>query len=234
MKDQDLERLLRETFADKEKLLDSVPSATRRRRSAAPVLLAAAAVLVVLGGILYGVNRGPDADPAPPVAAAPAGDDAEVWSAAITAVVQQFQPKYKLDTVHLSDRPAVVVEAQGAGRAWAFSAAQKDRIAEVVSTSAHVDVTWIDPATLASRANCVRTRADVSVGRVVDKGARKEVQTRITYNCGHEYWLTYLVEQQATRWIVIGTVGTPGGVLPLPASGCPLKKVPPTNPQGGC
>ena len=47
--DEELERLLRETFADKEDQVDSLPQTTKRRRPAAPVLLAAAAVLVVLG-----------------------------------------------------------------------------------------------------------------------------------------------------------------------------------------
>jgi hypothetical protein len=90
MTDDDLERLLRETFADKEKLVaeknklaadkqelvadedelvEALPEATKRRRPVAPILLAAASVFVVLGGILYGVSRG-SADPAPPVASA--------------------------------------------------------------------------------------------------------------------------------------------------------------------
>ena len=68
--DEELERLLRETFADKEDLLDSLPQATKRRRPVAPLLLAAAAVLAVLGSILYGVSRGGDLDPVPPVATA--------------------------------------------------------------------------------------------------------------------------------------------------------------------
>ncbi|TDD13717.1 hypothetical protein E1218_34150 [Kribbella turkmenica] len=230
MKDLDLERLLRETFADKEKLVGKLPPATESRRPVAPVLLAAAAVLVVLGGILYGVNRGPEVEPAP-AAVAPAGDDAEIWATAIAALTAKFRAQYKLDAVLVLGGTADPVTTEAATRSRAFSAAQKNRIAEVVSTRANVHVTWIEPS-YATQQSCLRTRAEVSVGDVVDKGEHTEVHTRIAYNCGRQYWLTYLIERQGTTWRVIGTVGTPGGALP--ASGCPLKRVPITKQQGGC
>ena len=101
--DDDIEQLLRETFADKENLVDELPSATKRR-SPGPVLLAAAAVLVVLAGVLYAVNRAGDPD-----AVSPAGqvsptvrfesDDAMIWAKAIQSMLRQVTPGQGWKTV---------------------------------------------------------------------------------------------------------------------------------------
>jgi hypothetical protein len=227
--DEELERLLRETFADKEELLDSLPQATKPRRPAAPVLLAAAAVLVVLGSILYGVNRGGGADPAPPVATAPAGDNAEIWSAAITAVTLKFQPEYNLQSVDLSGQTYVAMtSAERTSLPPVFTLPEKDRIADQVARAANVRVNWVDgnPQTQ----QCIRSRAEVSVGKVVDKDDHKEVRTRIAYNCGYGYMLTYRIEKPGDRWTVTGTVGIPEGVMP---AGCPARATPTTQ-RDGC
>ncbi|MDX6283081.1 MAG: hypothetical protein QOH03_4152, partial [Kribbellaceae bacterium] len=52
--DEEVGQLLRETFTEKEELLDHLPEATTIpvRRRKAPVLLAAAAVIVILAGVL--------------------------------------------------------------------------------------------------------------------------------------------------------------------------------------
>jgi hypothetical protein len=227
--DEELERLLRETFADKEELLDSLPEATTRRRPVAPVLVAAAAVLVVLGSILYGVNRNGGADPAPPVATAPAGDNAEIWAAAITAVTQKFQPEYNLQSVDLSGQTYVVMtSAERASQAPVFSVAEKDRIADQVATAANVRVNWVDGNLQTQQ--CIRSRAAVSVGKVVDKDDHKEVRTSIAYNCGYGYMLTYRIEKPGGRWIVTGTVGIPEGIMP---AGCPTRATP-TIQRDGC
>jgi hypothetical protein len=229
--DEELERVLRETFADKEELLDTLPQATtKRRRPVAPVLLAAAAVLVVLGSILYGVNRGGDVNPAPPVAAAPAGDNAEIWAAAITAVTQKFQPEYDLRSVDLSGQTFVVMTAsERTSRPPVFTVPEKDRIADQVARAANVQVSWVDGSL--QNQHCIRSRAEVSVGKVVDKDDHKEVRTRIAYNCGYGYMLTYRIEKSGGRWTVTGTVGVPEGVIP---AGCPLTQSSPANRQHGC
>jgi len=229
--DEELERLLRETFADKEKLADSLPKATKSRRPVAPVLLAAAAVLVVLGGILYGVNRGGDADPAPPVAVAPAGDDAEIWGAAITAITHRLQPKYDLRSLLVRDQTAELIGTQRAGNVRAFSAAQKERIADRVSTATHIEVKWVDAQPHATTETCFRELANVSVGEVFDKGDHKEVRTSIAYNCGYSYVLTYRVEKQNGVWTVTGTVGPGEGSIP---AGCPMSGESPASPRDGC
>ncbi|MEI8407937.1 MULTISPECIES: hypothetical protein [unclassified Kribbella] len=231
MTDQDLEQLLRETFADKEDLVDSLPQATKRRRPVGPVLLAAAAVLVVLGGILYGVNRDGGADPAPPpVAVAPAGDDAEIWGAAIATITERFQSKYDLRTVALSDGFRAARFQENTGTVRAFSVAEKDRIADLVAKAAGVQVTWSEAGP--ETAQCIRTLARVGVGDVVDKGDHKEVRTSIAYNCGYAYLLTYRVEKRGDTWTVTGTVGVAEGVMP--ASGCSLSGQTPASPRQGC
>ncbi|MFI5710791.1 hypothetical protein [Kribbella sp. NPDC051620] len=77
--DEEVGQLLRETFTEKEELLDHLPEATIRPvRRKAPVLLAAAAVLVVLAGVLSvagldgGPPPGPTAGKTPSSAGAPA------------------------------------------------------------------------------------------------------------------------------------------------------------------
>jgi hypothetical protein len=238
--DEELEQLLRETFADKEELVDTLPQATKHRRPVAPVLLAAAAVLVVLGSILYGVNRGRDVDPAPPVATTQSGDDAEIWASAITAITQRFQPEYKLDVVSVTDATSVAVRSTGspesspqsAGTAHPFSVAEKDQIAAQVGKATRLQFKWADAEPHAEIAKCFPTLARVSVGNVVDKGDHKEVPTRISYNCGFEYLLTYRVEKQGDAWAVTGTVGPSEGVIPVWR--CVFSGKTPATPRPGC
>lgn len=73
--DDEVGQLLRETFADKEKLVDQLPEATTAPvRRKAPALLAAAAVLVVLAGAvsIAGKDHQETARPAPTTQPAPA------------------------------------------------------------------------------------------------------------------------------------------------------------------
>lgn len=238
MTDEELEQLLRETFADKEKLVDTLPEATKPHRPpVAPVLLAAAAVLVVLGGILYGVNRIRDVDPAPPVATA--GQDAQIWGATITAITQRFQPQYKLDTLLVPGHTSTITTASrlqsGDERADAvrtFSAAEKDQIEDQVVTATHVQFRWTEPEPRDTIMKCFPTIARVSVGNVVDKGDHQEVPAWIAYNCGAEYWLTYRVEKRGDTWTTVGTVGPGHGMIP--AGGCALSGKTPASPKPGC
>ncbi|MFG1818630.1 hypothetical protein ACGFIF_33045 [Kribbella sp. NPDC049174] len=232
--DEELERLLRETFADKEELLDSLPQATKRWRPVAPLLLAAAAVLVVLGSILYGVNRGGDLDPVPPVATASTSDDADIWAAAIATIAQrpdQAAHLQSVQTVLLSETTATVTGAERANKVRAFSAAEKDRIADLVGKSTHLQVRWSEGGFHPRDARCVQTLASVSVGTVVDKGDHREVRTSIAYDCGYQYFATYRVEKRDGIWSVTGIVGVPRGVVP---ASCPMSGRTPASPQAGC
>ena len=231
--DEELERLLRETFADKEDLLDSLPEATKRRRPVAPILLAAAAVVVVLGSLLYGVNRG-DVDPTPPVATASTSDDADIWAAAIATIAQRSDQAAHLQsvqTVLLSETTATVTGAERANNTRAFSAAEKDRIADLVVKSTHLQVRWSEEGLHTRDARCVQTLATVSVGTVVDKGDHREVRTSMAYNCGYQYFVTYRVEKRDDTWTVTGIVGTPQGVVP---ASCPMSGKTPASPRPGC
>ncbi|MEV5961686.1 hypothetical protein AB0L70_07980 [Kribbella sp. NPDC051952] len=237
--DEELEQLLRETFADKEKLVDTLPQATKGRRPLAPVLLAAAAVIVVLGGILYGVNRTRDVDPAPPVATAQAGDDAQIWASAITAITQRFQSDYQLSTLLVQAQTATIAVAgpesvpqRYAGPIQEFSGAEKDQIAQQVVRATRLQVEWVNAQAPAERDKCARELARISVGNVVDQGDHREVRTLITYNCGWMYTLTYRLEKRADAWTVTGTVGLGQGVIP--AGGCPFSGKTPTTAEPGC
>jgi hypothetical protein len=231
--DEELERLLRETFADKEDQVDSLPLATERRRPLAPVLVAAAAVVVVLGSILYGVSRGRDVDPAPlPVATAGVSEDADIWAAAITAITQRADRAagvQTLQTVLVMDGTATLVESAQAGNSRVFSAAEKDRIADLVAKATRVQVKWPEGSLLPHTAQCAPTVARVSVGEVVDKGDHKEVRTGIS-NCAYSA-LTYRVEKRGDSWTVTGTVGVAEGATPV---ACPLSATTPAIARDGC
>jgi hypothetical protein len=225
LSDEDLERLLRETFADKETLVDEVPAATTTRRPVAPILLAAAAVLVILTGILYGASRG-ETDPEPPVAAAPA-TDADLWAAAIVAVAEKYEPPAGWRSLTVLDHPETSTRASAENSAVKFSVAQKDRITEQVSKVA--PVRWTPtPARIGDCSNL--GFAHIAVGAVVDKVDHKEVPTRIDLECGRGYRVTYRLEDQG-GWTVDGTVGPV--VVSLPVS-CAQSAQKPASPREGC
>jgi hypothetical protein len=227
--DEDLERLLRETFADKENLVDRLPQATKRRRPVAPVLLAAAAVFVVLAGILYGVNRDAGVDPAPPVATTDASDNAEIWAAAITTIAQKYEPNQGWQTLNVRNLPAgSEVQQRGSSRP-AMSLPDMERIAELVTVA---PVRW--PSTTVEIDSCADRRiADVAVGDVIDVGDHKQVRTSIMYACNSEYVDTYRVEKQGDTWEVTGTVGTAQRTIPV-SKPCAMSGKTPASPRDGC
>jgi hypothetical protein len=222
--DEDLEQLLRETFADKEELVDSLPQATKRRRPVGPVLVAAAAALVVLGSILYGVNRDGDADPAPPVAtgvqntSGDASPDADIWAAVIVAMAQRFKPG---DQVYLeSGATAVVVRQYSQGRAAArFSEADKVRIEQLVA--AVVPVRWKSPVD----SNCTPQTLVISLGAVYERGDHKQVNAFVD-NCNSVVALTYRVDKKDGVWTATSETAAPVG--------CPLSRTTPASPRQGC
>lgn len=220
--DEDLEQLLRETFADKEKLIDSLPQATKRRRRAGPALMAAATVLVVLGGILYGVNRTGDTDPTPPVAttgvvnaSGKASPDADVWAAVILAVAQQSRATRQVYV--FSGTTAVQVDENAeSGAAARFSAADKVRIEQLVAAVA--PVRWKSPVD----SSCTPQTLVISLGAVSDRGDHKQVSVLVE-NCGSVAVGTYRVDRKDGVW-----TATPVGVS------CPVSRMTPASPQRGC
>lgn len=237
--DEELEQLLRETFADKEELADSLPSATKRRRPLAPILMAAAAVLVVLAGTLYGVSRDRDADPVASSSAtgstdaratAGASENAEIWAAAVLAGAKQYEPPQGWQSLVLLDETVAVTQAKRLSTVPTFSVADKNRIVELVGKV--FSVTW--SSTYASRDACSgKALGDIAVGPVIDKGGHKEVAVSIERECGYGHWLTYRLEKQAGAWVVTGTVGPVHGKIPAGA-GCAMSNTTPASPRPGC
>lgn len=224
--DEDIEQLLRETFADKENLDDELPLATKPGRRLGPALLAAAAVVAVLAGVLYGVARGTDPEPAPPVATAAATDDGDIWGAVIVDVAQAVQPAQGWTTVQVSGQLTPAIRRENAGRwlaAAKFSALDKERIERAVGVVAPVE--WDH-----SFACGLQRVATVSVGAIHDLGDHKEVSASIIYRCGYVYAATYRVEQASGGWTVTGTAGQPTSFTDLPC----LQAASSASPRAGC
>jgi hypothetical protein len=204
--DDELGTLLRETFADKEALVDQLPEATKRR-SPVPALLAAAAVVVVLAGVLYGVQRVDRPDPAPPVATAATSEKGEIWGAAVATVVRKFQPAGERWTavkvfgqvaaVTASDPPKVLQPGV------TFTTLDKREIERAVAPIA--PVVWnssISPETCAPG-----TVPSVVLDPIVGKGDRREVRVLFMLGCGgNSHSGIYTLEKIDRAWKV--TAGT--------------------------
>jgi hypothetical protein len=228
--DDELGDLLRETFADHETLPDHLPRATKRRNPA-PVLLAAAAVLAVVVGVLYGVHRSGQHDPAQPVATAAVTDDGDIWGAAIVTLAGRFAPPEGWQSIQVDgagDRPMPRPHDATQPPAVTFSAVAKTRIEQAVAPLAPVQ--WASPVAVQS---CNRHVPSVTVGPIVDRGDHKEVAVSISYDCGLRGYLpTYRIEKVDGAWKVTGTIGTTTGVAP--AAGCPRTAQSSASPREGC
>jgi hypothetical protein len=209
--DAELGELLRETFTEREHLIDHLPQATEppRRRSPIPVLLAAAAVLAVLAGALYGVTRVGASDTAPP-AATPgpkrtAYDDAMVWSASIETLLRTVKPNPR------AWKSVIVLDQSDVGTARAhkgppISAAQRELI-----TSSLRKITSLrfegpmPPATPTCRDSRVGV---VEIADLVDKGDHVEARVSLFHDCNHWNAATYRVEHRGPFWVVTKTGAT--------------------------
>lgn len=232
--DEELERLLRETFADKESLVDDLPKASKRRRPLAPILMAAAAVLVVLAGTVYGVTRDRDADPVATttttgtVDTAGASENAQIWAAAILAGAEQSKPPQGWQSLVLLNETVIATQAKRDSAVPTFTAADKDKIVELVGRM--ISVAWNSSRT--SAATCTgQALGEVMVGPVIDKGDHKEVAVSIERECGYGYWVTYRLEKQGAAWVVTGTVGPVHQRIP---ASCVMTGETPASPRPGC
>lgn len=219
--DDDVARLLRETFADKENLVDHLPEATTRAsrpRRTGPVLLAAASVLVILGGILYaaGATGGkPDPNPAQSsvTVQSPAGTtqviptESLIWAAAIEGILQREQPTGKVSVLFILDAPY-----QGAGggnqvRGKPFSEAQRIGIENALNDVAPVQ--WVRSRPGGAKV-CDQPPAKspyITLGPVVSNDGHVEVGINLWRGCLNARWLTFRLDQQGSSWKVTGTVG---------------------------
>lgn len=214
--DEDIEQLLRETFADKEDLVNELPQATKRR-SPVPALLAVAAVLVVLAGVLYGVNRWGQPDPVPPVASTTtttrgpevsgdrlaASDKGDIWGAAIVSVARRFEPagvqwaavrvlRYSIQTDQVT-APGMV-----------FTATEKARIEQAVRPLA--PVIWNGTP---SPVSCAPGRDPiVMVGAIVDKGDHQDVGVMFTQGCESQLVTTRLRKVDGVWKVTATALGT--------------------------
>jgi len=199
--DEEVGRLLRETFADKENLVDSLPVATRRRK--APVLLAAAAVLVLLAGVLFAAGDRDDK------IAAEGPRDAAIWATVISEMMKKTpEEKVGPDLFILAAPQNFPPPGQsGHVRGPDFSTQTKARIEQLVALGR--PVRWTDQVH-SSCASPLPGSRFIAVGLIVDKGDHQEVMTYDARGCMYATWATYRVVQDGKSWKVDGPVKMSG------------------------
>jgi hypothetical protein len=205
--DDEIGRLLRETFADKEELVESLPEASKpKHRRTGPILLAAASVAAVLGGIIYAADRANQPGPgqAQATTTAPAlndiyvlPDDQLIWAAAIKEILTIERPAAGWPGVNVLDVPT---------RGQPFTEQEKSGIGSRLSS---VPVQWVRTLPTGAKA-CEQpsvAKPYVTLGPIVSKDGHVEVATSIWRGCLDAHWLTYRLDKKADRWLVTGTVG---------------------------
>ncbi|GAA0934830.1 hypothetical protein GCM10009554_21180 [Kribbella koreensis] len=223
--DEEVGQLLRETFADKEGLLDQLPEATSTpvRRRKGPVLLAAAAVLVVLVGVVSvaGLNRGPSSEPAgasaasstngtptPPnpsvaiTAARPPVSLAYLSGVAIAELTKWERPAAGWPVVKVLDatysQASSPIEVGGKGTPLSQQAQ-----ALIAASAVGVPIEWVQRR---PKGDKVCEEADgtpyVTLGPVVmaKSGASATIGMSIWRGCMDAQWLTYRLVRDATQF----------------------------------
>jgi hypothetical protein len=228
--DDELGTLLKETFTEKEELLDELPPATKRQRSRAPVLLAAAAVLAVLAGVLFTVG---DPDPAPPTAhrgsvnvEEQGSKDGAIWGTAIVTLASRFQPPGGWSAVEVISQDAWLQSGAAVappGSRYSeqtpvrFSAA--DRVAIESAVGAVAPVSWSLAG--AQTQSCPERRpAHVIVGPVL---AGNQVHLRLEDGCGLARTATYGLRLINGSWTVVTGIGLENGNIRCASATSPPK-----------
>jgi hypothetical protein len=220
--DEEVGRLLRETFAEKEDLVDQLPEATVAPvRRKAPVLLAAAAVFVVMAGALSiaGINRGPSSEPA----SAPPASNADSTPTPPNPQVQLTAPPPSVSTAYLSgvaiaeltkwERPAggwpvvKVLDASydaassptsAGGAGTLISKQDRSTIAELAGTP----ISWVRSRPAGPNA-CDQADGTpyVTLGPVVLKpdGSSATIGMSMWRGCLDARWLTYRLVRATTQ-----------------------------------
>lgn len=221
--DDELGRLLKETFADKENLLldsqsaragtDQLPEATRSRR--APILLAAAAVLVILAGVLYAANPRGGSEPGPGPAGVTASNtqttqviptESLIWAAAIKGILDREQNPTKDPILYILD-----ASHENAGdtdkqvRNVPFTEAQRIGIENALTGFARIE--WVRQRGDTRECPTTPQGPYVTVGPIVQKAGHVEVGVNIWRGCLNARWMTLIVAQQGSTWKVTGSTG---------------------------
>jgi hypothetical protein len=242
--DEELGQLLRETFTEKEDLLDRLPQATIPVRRRAPALLAAAAVLVILVGAVSvaAINRGPSSEPA----SAPAASNAAGSPTPLTPEVLSSVPPPPVSTAYLAgvaiaelakwERPAggwPVVKVLDASYSQANSPAEAggkgtplskhDQAA--IAGSARLPIEWVQRRPTGTNA-CEQADGTpyVTLGPVVmaKNGSSATIGMSIWRGCLDAQWLTYRLVPTTTparlNAAVLGSWKVAGTVGPVAES----------------
>ncbi|MEU4390497.1 hypothetical protein [Kribbella sp. NPDC023855] len=233
--DDEVGALLRETFAEKEKLIDQLPKATTRPvRRKAPALLAAAAVLAVLAGTIAiagdtGGRQTLDSGggkaeqsasmtptPRPKTLSATASKVGlplrpQLTSLAIAEIAKRERPKGGWPVVKVLDAAyGGAGSPTGPGPAGVpFTAPERSQIA----ASAGVPIEWVKKRPTGS--NICDQQASpapyITVGQLAfDKGhSTATIGMSMWRGCLDAHWLTYRLTRNPTTdaWRITGTVG---------------------------
>jgi hypothetical protein len=228
--DTELDALLRETFAGKEDLVETLPEATRSRRG--PVLLAAASVLVVLGGIMYAAQgAGRDAPVSHPTVTVPGATIAStpdapstvrphlppsvnstIWAAAIAEILKIERPADGWQGIRILDAPNAGAGGTGTTYELAKPFTADERLGMANALSGIAPVQWVRNRPVGPDAcgHPSPTEPYVTVGPAVTTQGHVEVGINVWRGCDDARWLTYRLDQMSGTWTVTGTVGPQG------------------------
>ncbi|NEA35687.1 hypothetical protein [Streptomyces sp. SID13031] len=209
--DEEVGQLLRETFTEKEDLLEQLPEATSRAvRRKAPALLAAAAVLAVLGGGISIAGTGPGSSPSESAKGSTSSRPSNAPSKVFAGLPAPAELNTKLTGLAIAEltkweRPAggwpvvKVLDASyekasspigGAGAGTPLSKQQQAGIAKF----AGVPISWVKGAPAGPD---VCTQADgtpyVTLGPIVmaENGSSATIGMSMWRGCLDAQWLTY-------------------------------------------
>ncbi|TDO35803.1 hypothetical protein EV643_12175 [Kribbella sp. VKM Ac-2527] len=224
--DDELGRLLKETFADKENLVldsqfaraetaDQLPVATRPRR--APILLAAAAVLVILAGVLYAANPRGGSEPGPAGATGSGTqtnqttqvipNESLIWAATIKGILDREQNPTKDPVLYVLNAPY-----ENAGdttkqtRGVPFTEAERIGIENALTGVAPIE--WVRQRDDGSGDCPANPRGPfIMVGPIEQRAGHVEVGVNIWRDCLNARWVTFTLAQQGSTWKVTGTTG---------------------------
>jgi hypothetical protein len=207
-------RLLRETFADKESLVDRSPEATARKKVGVWVpILAAACVLALLGGVALavGVIDRPGTNGSVPAAGtsptgAPQGapsDSAEMWAEVVAKASEIDRPEAGWPSLTVLDAPHdVSLGSTGPGRGKPFDPATKRVIEQRLAKIApiHWVSQWTPEEPTKCSANGYRSPI-ITISPLTLKNGHREATFSIWLACGSAQWVTLAIERDSNgRW----------------------------------
>jgi hypothetical protein len=205
-------RLLRETFADKESLVDRLPEATARKAIGIWLpILAAACVLALLGGVAFavGVIDRPGANGSVPAAGASPthtgapSASAEMWAEVVAKASEIDRPNAGWSSLTVLDAPHdVSLGSTGPGRGKPFDPATKRAIEQRLAKIApiHWVSRWTPEEPTKCSANGYRSPI-ITISPLTLKNGHHEATFSIWLACGSAQWVTLAIERDSNgRW----------------------------------